>query len=662
MIRAAKPPRGPHEAGVTRYRFAVLGPVRAWRNDVEIDPGSPQQCAVLSMLLARRGRFIGLEEIVDGLWNDRPPVTAGATVRTYISRLRRAFRDDRGVLIRALSGGYSIGADLIGADLIGADLIGADSVGADSVGADSFAVDSADFEALLEQSRASRARGELAVAAEQLGRARDLWSGRTALAGVPGDAAGHERTRLEQLRLAALQVLLELKLELGGQVEVMAEVPAVIAAHEMDEQLREIYMLALYRCGRQAEALEEYRKVRDLLGRELGVDPGPRLRSLHERMLRADPSLDLAAPPPPAAHPGWAGEETGAAEETGTGADGPVPLGVRLRARRHQLFVGRERERRIFAAALADDPEDCFVLYVAGLGGIGKTALLQCLADDARKAGRSVLRIDGGALEASRRAFMAVAEQLAGVSDPVVLIDAFDTRRELEPWFQTQFLPRLPSRTVVVIASRDKPGPAWRAEGAWAGVPRVVTLEEFATREALAMLSLRGVPAEERAAILDLGGGHPLALSLAAEAVLGSGAGDGAGDRASDGASDGAGDAFKTRRTVVDALLAQVVGELPSELHRLALQVCVQAYAPTEELLLAVLPEAQPPGLIDWLRGLPYVDAAEHTLHVHDVIREALEFDLRWRDPVGYSAVDQRISSYMTGALGRRPRCGVSGR
>ena len=623
MIRAAQQPRGPHEAGPTRYRFAVLGPVQAWRNDVGIDPGSPQQCAVLSMLLARRGRFIGLEEIVDGLWNDRPPVTAGATVRTYISRLRRAFRDDRGALIRALSGGYSIGEDAV-------------------------AVDSAEFEALLERSRECRARGELAVAAEQLERARDLWSGRTALAGVPGDAAEHERTRLEQLRLAALQELLELKLELGRQVEVMAEVPAVIAAHEMDEQLREIYMLALYRCGRQAEALEEYRTVRVLLGRELGVDPGPRLRSLHERMLRADPSLDLAAPSHLAGHPGWASEETG--------ADEPVSLGVRLRARRHRLFVGRERERRIFAAALADDPVDCFVLYLTGLGGIGKTALLQCLADDARKAGRSVLRVDGGALGASRRAFMAVAEQLAGVPDPVVLIDAFDTRRELEPWFQTQFLPRLARRTVVVIASRDKPGPAWRAEGAWAGVPRVVTLDEFATREALAMLSLRGVPAEERAAILDLGGGHPLALSLAAEAVLGSG-GSGTGD----GAGDGAGDAFKTRRTVVDALLTQVVGELPSEIHRLALQVCAQAYAPTEELLLAVLPEAQPPGLIDWLRGLPYVDAAEHTLRMHDVIREALEFDLRWRDPVGYGAVDQRISSYMTGALGRRPRCTVSG-
>jgi hypothetical protein len=159
------------------------------------------------------------------------------------------------------------------------------------------------------------------------------------------------------------------------------------------------------------------------------------------------------------------------------------------------------------------------------------------------------------------------------------------------------------------------------------------------------MLSLRGVPAEQRAAILDLGGGHPLALSLAAEAVLGGGT---------------TADAFQTRRAVVDALLAQVVGELPSELHRLALQVCAQAYAATEELLAAVLPAARPPGLLDWLRGLPYVDAAEHTLYVHDVIREALEFDLRWRDPVGHTALDQRISSYLTGALGRRPRCRVS--
>ncbi|HWN35856.1 MAG TPA: BTAD domain-containing putative transcriptional regulator [Pseudonocardia sp.] len=620
---------GPHEAGAPRFRFAVLGPVRAWRDDVEIDPGSPQQCAVLSMLLARRGRFIGLDEIVDGLWNDRPPVTAGATARTYISRLRRAFRDDTGVLIKALSGGYSIDEDAV-------------------------AVDAARFEALLEESRSTRARGELAMAAEQLELARDLWFGGTAMSGVPGDAAEHERTRLEQLRLTALRELLELKLELGRHAEVMAEVPAVIAAHEMDEQLRETYLLALYRCGRQAEALEEYRKVRAMLGRELGVDPGPRLRALHERLLRADPSLNLAAPPrrPPARPvegsgraadgPGAAGQVEGAGGESA----GPVPLGVRLQARRHRLFVGRAHERRIFAAAMDGDPADCSVLFLTGLGGIGKTALLQCFADDARNVGRSVLRVDAGALGASRRAFLAVAEQLSTVSDPVLLIDAFEARAELEPWFQTQFLPRLPSRTVVVIASRDRPSPAWRAEGASAGALRAVMLSEFATREALAMLSLRGVPAEQRAAILDLGGGHPLALSLAAEAVL---------------AGDWAADSFQTRRAVVDALLARVVGVLPSEIHRLALQVCAQSYAATEELLAAVLPAAQPPGLLDWLRGLPYLDAAEHTLHVHDVIREALEFDLRWRDPVGYTAMERRITSYLTGVLGHRPRCSVGG-
>jgi hypothetical protein len=525
-----------------------------------------------------------------------------------------------------------------------------------SIDEDAVAVDAARFEALLEESRSTRARGELATAAEQLERARDLWSGGTAMAGVPGDAAEHERTRLEQLRLTALRELLELKLELGRHVEVMAEVPTVIAAHEMDEQLRETYMLALYRCGRQAEALEEYRKVRAMLGRELGVDPGPRLRSLHERLLRADPSLNLAAPlKRPTAQPvegagrvadGPGRAEAGPGEGAGGESAGPVPLGVRLQARRHRLFVGREHERRIFAAAMDGDPADCAVLFLTGLGGIGKTALLQCLADDARKVGRSVLRVDAGALGASRQAFTAVAEQLSTVSDPVLLIDAFEARAELEPWFQTQFLPRLPSRTVVVIASRDRPSLAWRAEGASAGAMRVVTLPEFTTREALAMLSLRGVPAEQRAAILDLGGGHPLALSLAAEAVL---------------AGDVAADSFPTRRAVVDALLARVVGVLPSEIHRLALQACAQSYAATEELLAAVLPAALPPGLLDWLRGLPYLDAAEHTLHVHDVIREALEFDLRWRDPAGYTAMEQRITSYLTGALGHRPRCSLSG-
>jgi DNA-binding SARP family transcriptional activator len=158
-------------------------------------------------------------------------------------------------------------------------------------------LDAADFESLLESSRDTSAIGRLARAAEQLENALSLWSG-DALAGIPGHAAERERTRLEQLRLTGSREVLELKLKLGRHVDVIVEAPELIAANKLDEQLREIYMLYLYRCGRQVDALDEYRKVRNLLSQELGIEPGPGLRSLHESILRADPGLRLAAQDP----------------------------------------------------------------------------------------------------------------------------------------------------------------------------------------------------------------------------------------------------------------------------------------------------------------------------------------------------------------------------
>src|SRR5882757_134281 len=265
---------GSVEAESESFRFAVLGAVRVWRGEAEIDPGSPQQCAVLSMLLFRRGRFISLDDILNGLWDNQVPAAARPTARTYISRLRRALSArSGGMTIVTARGGYALELTNCSVDFL-------------------------EFEVLVESSRRSRASGDLTGAAEQLQRGLALWSG-SALAGVPGDAVERERARLEQLRVAASQELLELKLELGRHVEVVVELPSVIAGNELNERLRELRMLALYRCGRQAEALEEYRKVRTLLRQELGIEPGPRLRELHEKLLRADPGLNLK---PPATH------------------------------------------------------------------------------------------------------------------------------------------------------------------------------------------------------------------------------------------------------------------------------------------------------------------------------------------------------------------------
>ncbi|HTF49412.1 MAG TPA: BTAD domain-containing putative transcriptional regulator [Pseudonocardia sp.] len=586
---------GSVEAESEPFRFAVLGAVRVWRGDAEIDPGSPQQCAVLSMLLSRRGRFISLDDILNGLWDNQVPAAARPTARTYISRLRRA--------LSAGSGGMTIVTGL----------------GGYALELTNCSVDFLEFEVLVESSRSSRASGDLTGAAEQLQRGLALWFG-SALAGVPGDAVERERARLERLRVAASQELLELKLELGRHVEVVVELPALIAGNELNERLRELRMLALYRCGRQAEALEEYRKVRTLLRQELGIEPGPRLRELHEKLLRADPGLNLKPSAMRSRRP----------EQHPT-------LGARLQAQRHRLFVGREQQRRLFAAALAGSPDACSVLFINGAPGMGKSILLRRFADDAQQAGRAVVRVDARAVGSSRIEFMAAAGSALRVPDPVLLVDGFEEIQALETWFREEFLLALPGRAVVVLASTNSPSLAWRTDSAWAGNLRRETLRELSQDDARAMLELRGVPVEKWDSVLDFAGGHPLALSLAAEAAL-------------DGDSRD-GPTRTVTRDVMDALLPQLVGAVPSGTHRLALQVCAHSYLTTEHLLDAVLPEGNAAELFGWLRRQPYVESSERGIYVHDLVREALEFDMRWRDPIGYEVMHRRIRHYVLGTL-----------
>ncbi|MFE5571450.1 BTAD domain-containing putative transcriptional regulator [Amycolatopsis japonica] len=310
-----------------RYRFTVLGPPGFTSGGTRLDLGSPQQQAVLTLLLANAGSFVRTGELIDGLWGERAPATGEAVIRTYISRLRRLLSlQGLGSAIVSRSGGYRLDPDR-------------------------FEVDAVEFAGLIESARQAHTAE---TAAKLLERALGLWTG-TALAGVPGEAAEHERARLERLKLTATQELLRLRLELGEHDEVVAEVPALIERNRLEEPLYEIYLLALHRGGRRAEALELYRAIHDLFDAELGVRPGPKLRALHEKVLRAED------------------EQTPSFRE-------PDPL-----------FVGRARERAEFRRLLARGG----VLFLTGAPGIGKSTLLRKFADDAAAMGRPVRLFDG---------------------------------------------------------------------------------------------------------------------------------------------------------------------------------------------------------------------------------------------------------------------------
>jgi DNA-binding SARP family transcriptional activator len=601
------------------YRYRLLGPVRVWSGDRELDPGSPQQCAVLALLLLAEGRPVTIDQLVEKLWGDAAPAAARPTARTYVSRLRRLLPgDDTHSGIRSGRGGYQLPVDAAALDLT-------------------------TFEALV---RASRAAGDPDAALHQLRDALALWQG-TPLAGVRAEFVSGERARLEQLRLVANEERIALDLTLGRHIEVLPEVANLAAVHPLEERLRELHMLSLYRCARQADALTVYRDVRELLHRELGIEPGQRLRALHQQILCADPGLDL--PGAAAARSAATGGAVRTLEPVGvvparetTGIPGPGRAGRpglladRLRAARRRCFVGRAAERALFAAAVDGGRPSFVTLFLHGPGGIGKSTLLHRLADDAAAEGRTVVRVDGRVVEDSVTAFTAAASAALGNPDAVLLFDTFELSAKLERWLREEFLPRLADGAVVVMAGRHPPSPAWRADPSWSGALLCRALGDLSATDATALLDARGVPAHARESVLSQVGGYPLALSLAAEIARHRGPGA---------------DHWSPDQDIIETLLNQLVGAVPSATHRLALHICAHAYVTTEELLRVLTPAGDAGELFAWLRAQPFIESGPTGLYPHDIVRDVLDADLRWRDPAGYESIHRGIRHYVMDGL-----------
>ena len=256
-------------------RFEVLGPIRGWHGMTELELGSPQQRAVLAMLLLARGRHVSMDGLIDGLWGVHVPRSATGTVRTYVSRLRRILDigadGQHGELIRSIGDGYALHLGPAHLDLDA-------------------------FERWLSEARAARDSRDTARGALLLREALGLWRG-TALAGVPGPYADSRRVPLAELHIAATEEKAAADIALGELAAAIAELRALLAEHPFREKLVELLMLALYKSGRQAEALHVFDSLRRRLTDELGIDPGPALQTMQQRVLRADPALIHEASP-----------------------------------------------------------------------------------------------------------------------------------------------------------------------------------------------------------------------------------------------------------------------------------------------------------------------------------------------------------------------------
>jgi len=329
------------EPARTDLRFALLGPVRAWRDGEAIELGSPQQRAVLATLLLHKGRAVTAGGLVDALWGTEPPHRAVAALRTYVSRLRPVLEPDRrfrtaGEVLVSVADGYAL-------------RLPAGSVDLDM------------FEWRVAAAEEARREGDKARAHDLLSEGLALWEG-VPLYGVPGPYAEVQRRRLLDLRLDAQETALDLALELGRHAEAIGELTALAAEHPLRERPYTLLMLALYRAGRQAEALAVYADLRRILVDELGIEPGPEVAALHQRILTADPAL--AAPP---------------AETPAVTLVSPAQLPADIAD-----FTGRALQLARLRDVLRGASSAMPVAVVTGSAGVGKTALAVHAAHDLR--------------------------------------------------------------------------------------------------------------------------------------------------------------------------------------------------------------------------------------------------------------------------------------
>jgi DNA-binding SARP family transcriptional activator len=354
-------------AAVVPLRVGVLGPVTTWRDEHEVPAGQPRQLALLGVLATRANRVVSRSELVDAVWGDDPPATAEGGIYTYVAGLRRVLEPDRPlrspersrrtparVLVSA-GGGYMLRLD-------------------------PGALDADEFERSLAKSRSLRADGDMAGALSRVDEALAMWRG-AAFAGVPGPFAVAERQRLDELRTAAAEERADLMLALGKSAELIPDLTTLIAEHPLRERARGLLMIALYRCGRQAEALQAFYDIRDRLGEDLGIEPGSELNQVHQQVLAMDPALDspsaaaVAAATPATSARASAGKDAGQdllavpdvpAKVAQTPAQVPPDTAA---------FAGRAAELRLLHAMLPAEPASPAVAVIAGTAGVGKTTL-----------------------------------------------------------------------------------------------------------------------------------------------------------------------------------------------------------------------------------------------------------------------------------------------
>ncbi len=320
-----------------------------------------------------------------------------------------------------------------------------------------------------------------------------------------------------------------------------------------------------------------------------------------------------------------------------------------LNAARRRSFVGREQEIELFERFLRSDPPEHVLLYLYGPGGQGKTTLAKYLSDWCATQNIVTLSVDSRHIDPHPNAFLdALREALRkkGVETqdddlfqtlrqmegrPVLFLDTYEKMAPLDDWFRVDFLPNLPAKMLTVIGGRNAPSLAWMTDPGWRALMKTVELRNFTPAESEEYLRRRHIPLDKIKPIIAFTHGHPLALSVVADIY----------ERFPD-------KNFHPDESpdVVRTLLQLFVQQVPSPMHRASLEVCALVNILTESLLAEVMGVEDASELFNWLCSLSFISIGREGIYPHDITREALVADVRWRHPDWNTTLHNRTRHY----------------